>query len=556
MIKIAFVGNPNVGKSTWINYLSDASLKVANYAGVSVEAKTTDLIYKNKHLTFIDLPGIYDLEVANAEERYTKQFLLTNEVDLIVNVIDVRDLKRGLHLTAQLKKMKRPLLVLLNFTSENVSRKEMHKLSKLIKTPILYSTLQAKEEILDTMLEVKNQAILDSFDEKMLYQLKVEGAYKKYALDQYFLHPILGIVLLVLILIVSIGGIYFISTPFANMITFCFDYLNEHFITKVNTIVIVEQMIASLWFTLTSILSFLPFLYGVFFLISFLEESGYIARIAYLLDGFMHLFHLSGKSVIPLFVGFGCNVPAIMATRTIPNQKERIACALMIPFISCSAKLPIFLLFINTFFTDFKLLTLFMLYGLSIFMSLLVGAFLSIKQGKDEIFILELPSYAFPKLKTLCKRANQEVKHFLKKVSKVMIISMLVLTFLFPMLQGRSYQTFFSPLGFSESETALKSIPFGIISKENLVVYYAQKKGEQALPAYIQSLWKNPHVKLKALCYLLYLAMSIPCIMTLATLRSEFGGKVLLLSLLIMFIVPYFVSLIAYQGILFFQSFF
>lgn len=555
MVKIAFVGNPNAGKSTWINFLANSSLKVANYSGVSVQEETTDLIYKNQKLCFIDLPGIYDLEVANAEERFTKQYLENNSVDLIVNVIDIRDLKRGLHLTSQLKKFKIPLLVLLNFVDENISRSEMNKLSKLIKTPILFSSLKEKELVLDTMLEIKQRPALELFDEKMLYNLKVEGISKNYELDKILLHPIFGMMILILILIISIGGIYFLSTPFSDLITSFFDQINEAYIMNLNTITIVDQMIQSIWFTFTSIASFIPFLFGIFFLITFLEESGYIARIAYLLDGAMHVFHLSGKSVIPLLIGFGCNVPAIMATRTIPDKKERTACALMIPFISCSAKLPIFLLFINTFFPDMQVLTLVMLYGLSLFVSLFIGAIFSMKQGKDEIFILELPSYAVPKFKVLLSRANKEIMHFLKKVSKVMVISMIALTFIFPMFQDTTYQKIFTPLGFAESKEAVEAIPFGLISKENLVVYYAQKKGSQTLTSYISSLWSDPNIKLKALCYLLYLSMSIPCIMTLAAIRSEFGTKTLILSIGIMLVVPYILSLIAYQGIIFLQSF-
>lgn len=556
MVKIAFVGNPNAGKSTWINFLCNSTLKVANYSGVSVEEQTTDLIYKNQKLSFIDLPGIYDLEVASAEERYTKNYLENNQVDLIVNVIDIRDLKRGLHLTSQLKKMNLPLLVLLNFVDENMNREQMNTLSKLIKTPILFSSLKEKELVLDKMLEVKQRPALECFDEKLLYNLKLEGVGKNYKLDKLLLHPVFGIVALIVILVLSIGGIYSISTPISDALTALFDALNEAYIIKLDTIAIVDQLIQSIWFTLTSIISFLPFLFGVFLLLTFLEESGYIARIAYLLDGPMHLFHLSGKSVIPLLIGFGCNVPAVMATRTIPDKRERCACALMIPFVSCSAKLPIFLLFINAFFPDMQVLTLIMLYALSVFVSLFIGAFAAMKQGKDEIFVLELPSYAMPKMNVLLTRASREIKHFLKKVSKVMVISMIVLTFIFPMFQNKTYQQAFTPLGFAQSQEAVESIPFGLISKENLVVYYAQKKGNQTLTSYIPSLWSEPNIRLKALCYLLYLAMSIPCIMTLAAIRSEFGTKVLLLSIAIMLIVPYLLALIAYQGITLLQLLF
>lgn len=547
MFNIAFVGNPNAGKTTWINYLSNSDLKVANYMGVSVEAQECSIEYQGELWNMIDLPGLYDLQVTNGEEAYAKEYLENHKVDLIVNVIDYRDLSRGLHLCAQLKHLSIPMVVLLNFVDKKVKNKDVKKLSTIIKTPILYESLNHREKILDQLREVVNNYKFTSFDERELYKLQIEKNYKNFEADKVLLHPLWGKFILIIILILSVSGIYLFTKPLVDIITNSCDTFTAVLLAILNLNGFLKNIVEALFFTFTSILSFLPFLSGVFLLIAVLEESGYIARIAYLLDHTMQHFNLSGRSVIPLLVGFGCNVPAIMATRTIENKTERYACALMIPFISCSAKLPIFLLFTSVFFEDMQIVVIVLLYALSIVMSLFIGALFA-SHKEEEILLLELPSYEFPKFNILWQKVKMEVFHFLKKVCKIMVISVLLLTFIFPFINVNTMQKAMQPLGFSQSYDAVESLPFGLLSKENLVVYYAQKKGTQTMRSYISSLWQE-NEKLLALCYLLYLSMSIPCIMTLAAIRSEFGTKFLLLSILVMFCIPFILTLIAYQGI-------
>lgn len=554
MFNIAFIGNPNAGKSTWINYLCDSHLKVANYLGVSVQAESTTIMHQQEKMNFVDLPGIYDLYVQSGEETYTKTYLDTHHVDLLVNVIDIRDVQRSLHLTSQLKKLSIPLLVLLNYVDDSLDQKEMLTLSEMLKLPILFSGMQQKEDILDTLLSLKKSSNQEKISMYEIEKLQLSSTKKKYGLDDYLLHPILGIPLLIVILIFSIFIVYVLTTPIGEWITLLSEIGSGYVLGVIPQGTIFYSVLQAICFTFTSMLSFMPFLFGIFILLSFLEESGYIARIAYLLDGAMRLFHLSGRSVIPLLIGFGCNVPAIMATRTIDNKKEKVICALMIPFVSCSAKLPIFLLFVSVFFKDSQVWIIVLLYAISILVSLFIGAFFSNKQTLKSVFILELPSYALPNIKVIWNKASKEIQHFIKKVGKVMVISMIVLTFIFPFINNQSYQRIYTPLGFSQSRDAVESIPFGLLSKENLVVYFSQKKGNQELPSYIANLWDDPNQKLKALCFLLFLAMSIPCVMTLASIKSEFGYSIMGLSIVIMFVVSYVVSYCAYAGVLFLQS--
>lgn len=549
MYKFAFVGNPNAGKSTWINILTSSSFKVANYLGVSVQAEIKRITFKNQKIQFIDLPGIYDLEYTIGEEEYTKNYLLNNDIDLIVNVIDYRDLNRSLILTAQLKKLNIPMLILLNFIKPNENIEHIKKISEYIKLPILYLDKRKRKEAIQIMIETSNKKYLNKSNSfQKIEKLNINHIHKEYRLDSILLHPNFGIPILLSILISSIYILYYVTSPMGDRIYEWIQLASSYLLSTYQINPFIDKIVEAIFFSFASISSFLPFLGGIFFLLAFLEESGYIARIAYLLHHTMCKFNLSGKSVIPLLIGFGCNVPAIMATRTISNKKERIQCALMIPFISCSAKLPIFLLFTRVFFKNNQIGIILMLYSISIFTSLMISSFLSVKTNHTLLFIMELPSYAIPRISILWNKTKSELLHFLNKVSKIMILSIILLTFILPLYSKLNMQALFKPLGFSESEIAIESIPFGFISKENILIYYSQKAKDIPLDEYIASLWKEDEL-LKALCYLLYLSMSIPCIMTVSAIKSEFGNKVLVSSILLMLIVPYILCLFAYHGV-------
>ncbi len=544
MYKIAFVGNPNVGKSTWINYLSGSNLKVANYLGVSVEASIVDYTHKGKAIQFVDLPGVYDLHHVSAEETYTKQYLDENKIDLIVNVIDYRDVKRQLHLTNQLKQLNVKMMIILNFIPETISTKKIESFSNYLKLPIIYSGFNNRESIIDLFLrnKVSNTQIINERDFDQLHLHKV---HKEYAFDEVLLHPLYGIPLMLFILISSVAILYSLSQPIADGLNYALQMGYDQLLSSVHIPIYVESIVMLCLTLFQSMLGFIPFLFFIFVLLSIIEESGYVARIAYLMDPFMSIFHLSGKSVIPLFIGFGCNVPAIMATRMLDNKKERIVCALMIPFISCSAKLPIFLLFTGVFFPEMELLVLLFLYSLSILVSLLVGSVLN--RAHKEVFVLELPSYQFPVFRVIMKKSIHELEGFIKKVFFVLLLSIIfvfVIQFLF---QQFHLSLLFAPLSFMENDIVRSSTIYGLLSKENLLFYYAQL-AQGDIDTFVSTLFSNPLQRLKVLCYLMYIAMNIPCIMTLVAIKKEFGKKVLVTSIVLMLVVPYILTFIAYQG--------
>lgn len=544
MYRIAFVGNPNVGKSTWINYLTGSNLKVANYLGVSVEASVVDYIHGNKQLEFIDLPGIYDLHHVSAEEVYTKQYLEDHNIDVIVNVIDYRDIKRQLHLTNQLKQLGIKMVVLLNFLPQEISSKKIESFSNYLKLPIIYSGFIQKDNIIDIFLSNK-MSNTDIINERNFDALKLSKSKKDYDLDAYLLHPTFGIVYMILILVISITLLYQLSIPIAMGIEILIDSIYTSIIEYVSIPLYLESILLLFYTLLQSIFAFIPFLFFIFIFLAVIEESGYVARIAYLMDPFMSMFHLSGKSVIPLFIGFGCNVPAIMATRMLDNKKERIACALMIPFISCSAKLPIFLLFTSVFFSDFSIFVIFFLYGLSLLVSLFVGSVVNLYH--HEIFVIELPSYQMPKLDIVLKKSIQEIILFTRKVILVLLVSILCIYIIQFIFNEFHLSLFFIPLGYMENDIIRSSTIYGLISKENLLFYFSNLTQGNDMSIFLYSLFSKPLIRLKVLCYLMYVAMNIPCVMTLIAIKKEFGNKVLTTSILLMLFVPYVLTFIVFH---------
>lgn len=544
MINIAFVGLPNVGKSTYVNYLSGSHFKVANYLGVSVGVEKKVFTYKKQQLCFIDLPGIYDLNIVSAEENITKKYLEEEKIDLIVEVIDESDLQRGLHLCAQLKKCNIPLIVLLNQKDNKNHTIDLKKLSSSIYTPIIKGDFKDKEKILDTILKNLHTSSTKIFDERSIFIPYINK--KQYTLDILFLHPKWGILILSVLFILFFTFIFMMGDKIASLLV-SFLYQFTIVFTSYVTISFMKVILYIFLSSLMAISSFVPYLFLIYIGMAILEESGLMARIAYLFDPFMQFFHLSGKSIIPFIIGFGCSVPAILATRTIENEKERRISALLIPFVSCSGKLPVFLLFTNVFFVHARGFVLFLLYFISIMIALFLVFIFTSKQ--EEYFIMELPSYTFPKIKNIVRKVSMELFIFYRKSLKTIVLGTMIVLFLLPYINMEPIRFLLTPLGFAQNMDVVESLPFGLLSKENLLIFFSNKANNQPLNMFIESLWPFASRKLMALCYLFYVSMSIPCVMTLSAIKSEFGYKFLCFSMAVNIIVPYLFCFILCQSI-------
>lgn len=543
MLNIVFVGNSNVGKTTWMNYLCNTTFKVANYLGVSIDASEKSIVYKKQSLHFVDLPGIADLEVASGEEKYTKAYVLTHQIDVFVFVIDARNIQKAIPLFLQFYKLNIPMVVLFNFMNEK-NKKAVHKFCALVDVPIVYGRFNNREAILDFIINAAKKHKEYSVKDKKLLNTSFLNEDKK-KLHLILNHPILASIVFLLFLIGSVYLLFICSSPFVKAIENIMEIGKSYFIFSS---IKIQKVFDILYFSLTTLFTFLPFLFGFYIWIAILEESGYMAYIAYIMHPYLKIFHLSGNSVIPFLVGYGCSVPAILSTRTIENEAERRKCAMLIPMLGCSGRIPIYILFISTFFKGYEPLLFLVLYGMSLLITLLIASFLPPRKAEN-VFVLELPYIQWPRCTTILKKVKIEMLHFLKKAIQIVGIGSILLVCSMYIENIKFLSLLFKPLGFMHHEDVIRSLPFALFSKENLVTYFTMATTNINLNTYLYSLWDI--TSLSALCYLLYISLNIPCVFTLATIKSEFGIKYMLQSLLIMFVVSYVVSFIVYHSMYF-----
>lgn len=543
MYNIVFVGNSNVGKTTWMNYLCKTKLKVANYLGVSVEASEKTITHKGKMLHFVDLPGLDDLNHASAEEMYAQKYLLNHAIDMLVYVIDVRNIHKSIPLFLQLKKLDIPMVVILNFIEykKDVSLKTF---CQLIKVPCIYGKFENREKTIDFILEVLTHYKNETIDEKTLLQMDFTMS-ENTEIHSFLLHPVWGSVVFVCFLIVSIYLLFMITNPFASIMEKLIQTIQGYVLTM--PLGIFKEGIEIFFFACTTLLSFLPFLSLFYIWMAILEESGYIAYIAYCMHPFLKIFHLSGNSMICFLVGYGCSVPAILSTRTIENEKERKLCAMLLPMVGCSGRIPLYLLFIATFFQGYEALVFLVLYGTSLLVTLLCAIFLSKKQS-HRIFLLELPRLQMPKAKIVYAKVKYEIWQFIKKAFQILWIGSVLLWMIMAFFKVDFVYSIFSTLPFLRTKEVVQSLPFAFFSKENVVAYFSMMaKGN--IQGYLKSLWDV--LPLSALCYLLYISLNIPCVFTLATLKKEIGLKGMFQTLILMFVLSYLICVLVYYSMYF-----
>ena len=349
---------------------------------------------------------------------------------------------------------------------------------------------------------------------------------------------------------------------------------------------------------------FVPLMALLYFVLSLLEESGYMARIAFLLDRLMNSFHLSGKSFVSLMLGFGCNVPAIYATRTLDNEQQKRLTALLVPFMSCGARLPVYVLFASAFFPDKAAWMMLSIYGIGILLALVLALLASRFPifHDDAMLVLELPPYRLPSLRVVLHKVKEEVKSYVRKACGIVLWAMVILWGLtyFPngsvedsfLAQGaKLVQPVFAPLGFGDRWECVAALPGGIIAKETIVGFLdtvlqpvqqqeassinigrdirdivykggnalkesatfflhtdvAIKPQKDAQVSHIRALWTGADAGIRSFSFMVYVLLSIPCIMTLQAVYHEYGKKLLLLTLVVMLAVPYLASLFIFQ---------
>ncbi len=464
-ITIALVGQPNVGKSSLINALSNAHLKVGNFAGVTVDKMEVGLIHKEHQITIIDLPGTYALSDFTTEEKVTKDFLEKGQYDLILNVVDSTNLERNLALSAQLLDTNKKMLLALNMWDE--AQKEgikinTEKLSQELGVVCVPTSARSKEDRLNTELlldeivrlysqnTTNNESIKvpsQSFKESLKYsqsaqriaQLVISENQQNasfehtYKIDKILMHPRYGIFIFLGFMFIIFSLSFLIGGGVQKALETGFKFLSDGIKKNVANEDLASLVGDGIIGGVGATVSFLPLIVVLYFGISLLETTGYMSRVAFLLDGILHKFGLHGKSFIPLITGFGCSVPAYMATRTLQNYNERLITLFVIGFMSCSARLPIYVLFVGSFFPSSSAgFVLFCIYILGAVVALVMAKLLklSVFKGQTESFIMEMPKYRFPSWRMVYFSIYTKSLSYLKKAGTYILVGAILIWFM------------------------------------------------------------------------------------------------------------------------------
>jgi len=681
-LRIALAGNPNSGKTTIFNSLTGTRQKVGNWPGVTVEKKEGDIRKFGHDIKIIDLPGTYSLTPFSIEEIVARDFILDENPDVVIDIIDASNLERNLYLANQLRELDCKVIFALNMADVARSRGlkiDAAKLSELLGVPVLF-TVGNKNEGLDDLLkaavDLAKSPLVIPEERKVRYSKEIDAAIKDLkATIQQHIDPafpynprwtavklleddkiikqrlneksgpsgqvilakagvlrgrlskffnddpeivmtderygfIAGIIKEVqssstrqrvdmsrnidLVLTNRFLGfpifIFFIWAMFQATFTlgafpmewidagvgylsgFVGGLLPEGLFKDL----IVNGMIAGVG----SIIIFLPNILILFFCIALFEDTGYMARAAFLMDKIMHLIGLHGKSFIPMLMGFGCSVPAIIAARSLESRKDRILTILITPFMSCSARLPVYIVLAGTFFAAQAGTVIFGIYLFGIVMAIVTGRLFRtvLLRGEDAPFVMELPPYRVPMVKNLMIHMWDRAKMFLKKMGGIILVGSIIIWTLsnFPRYEtpkaltpemavqnaalqaenscigkvGKFIEPVFAPIGIDwRGSVALLT---GFVAKEIVVstmgVLYAADGGAES-DALQNALRKSGMTPLSALSMMIFVLLYVPCLATVGAINRETGSvKWTLFNIAFTSGVAWMMSFVVYQG--------
>ena len=577
--RFALVGNPNCGKTALFNMLTGKRQKVANYPGVTVESKLGRLITpQGRNMIAVDLPGTYSLRGRSPDEAVTRNAILgqlgnEQSPDLVICVADATNLRLSLRLALELKTTGIPVMLALNMIDIAKARGitiDIAKLSARMDVPVITTIAVAKDGTEDLLAAVDQAASThqskttpswheQSADEVRAAHQRINAIIAECVtvpenadiwtrrIDTVLLHPIWGLLVLLVVLFLIFQAVFSWSTPAMDAIKFGFDIAGEFVKTHLPHGMLSSLISDGIIAGVGSVLVFLPQILVLFFFIILLEDFGYMARAAFLMDRIIGGVGLHGRSFIPLLSSFACAIPGIMATRVIDNRRQRLATILIAPLMTCSARIPVYTLIIAAFIPNTHLYGFINLQGLVMFglyAAGIISAFgvalvfrLFVWSGKSEPFIMELPSYKRPALRSVAINVLQRGFVFLQRAGTTILSMMILIWFLasvpgapdgavgpainysFAGMIGHALQPLLAPIGFNW-QIAVALIP-GMAAREvavgALATVYALGNDESSLGTTIAAHWSLG----TALALLAWYVFAPQCASTLSVVRRE-----------------------------------
>ncbi len=662
-ITFALIGNPNSGKTTLFNQMTGSNQHVGNFPGVTVEKKEGP-VRGHKGVSVVDLPGIYSLSPYTSEEVLTRDFLIYDKPDAIINIIDATNIERNLYLTLQLMELNVPMILALNMMDEirgNGGSIDIQKLEEQLGIPVVpisaskndgvdelthraikcaeakalpknldfcsghvhnaihsiahlvteeakaaglplrfaatkivegdkpvMDRLKLAEPELDIIQHIVDdmESHLNTDREAAMADMRytfIEGICKECVIKpshtkehlrsvridnvlthKYFALPIfLGIMLVVFWLTFSMVG-----SGLSDLLSLGIDSVTraaDSALTNAGVSSALHSLIINGVFAgVGSVLSFVPIIVVLFFFLSILEDSGYMARVAFVMDKLLRKIGLSGRSFVPMLIGFGCSVPAIMATRTLPSERDRKMTIMLTPFMSCSAKLPIYAIFTAAFFSRYQAFVMIGLYVMGMAVAVIAGLILkkTVFEGKPVPFVMELPSYRLPAAKSVFLKMWERGMDFIKRAFTVIFVATIIIWVLqsfdfgFNMVAdtgnsmmayiGKLIAPVFGPLGFNDWRAATALIT-GLTAKEAVVSTFAILLGATD-PSSVVPLLSQVFTPLSAFSFLTFTLLYMPCVAAMAAVRREMGGwKNAVLTMTFQTVTAWIVAFIVYH---------
>lgn len=648
-LTIGFVGNPNCGKTTLFNAYTGANLKVANWPGVTVEKKEGAMRLHDETYRLVDLPGTYSLTSYTMEEMVTRQYILSDDVDVIVDVADASALERNLYLTLQLIELGKPVVLALNMmdiVQERGMEIDLHRLPEMLGIPCVPVSARKKtglEILIHTVAHHQDKAQgekiihhhdleksqhegveehhkryamvysdeiedkIDEIGERLLkkypeetnenlrwYAIKIlendqeikerfsldfsdilDKDYEKEIINQKFgfieeviaecvanrtkkvestdrtdrilTHPVLGLPIFLLIM----ACVFFLTFTVGDWLKGYFEVALE-WVTETTTQGLFAMGVGEMLISLITdgilagvggILTFLPNIFILFLALAFLEDSGYMARVAYVMDGIMGRIGLSGRAFLPMLLGFGCTVPAVMASRVLENRRDRMKTILITPFMSCSARLPIYVLFSELFFGDKAMIAAFSMYVLGLVLAILAAFVLRIldKSEEGDMLLIELPEYKTPNAHTIRIYVWEKVKDYLSKAGTTIFVASIVMWLImnlglhgfttdmnqsFGAIIGKVLVPVFAPIGLGYWQIVLALIS-GIAAKEVVVSSCSVLFGignvttQAGMANLSELLGQMGFGPLNAYALMVFCLLYVPCMAAVATIKKE-----------------------------------